>query len=216
MQNIRYYAQGALRFDLGKQVLYTDPYKIDGEPHDADYIFISHPHFDHLSKEDILKVSNASTVIVAPKALQKEIEKCGIDRYENSVQRDILYFVLGESLQTEEFTLKFVPAYNTVKTQCHPKKNGWAGCLIEHNAMKFYYTSDTELIPEMENIQCDAIFLPMGQTYTFESVEDAAKAVLFTKAKIAVPIHYGLYEGNLKDVEEFKRILKGKVKVVVK
>ena len=37
------------------KIIYFDPIKQD-QLHDADYIFITHPHWDHFSKEDIFKV----------------------------------------------------------------------------------------------------------------------------------------------------------------
>ena len=33
-------------------VIYIDPFKIKQEFHDADYIFITHSHYDHFSKEE--------------------------------------------------------------------------------------------------------------------------------------------------------------------
>ena len=35
------------------------------------------------------------------------------------------------------------------------------------------------------------------------------------KAKIAIPIHYGLYEGKPEDAKTFKDILKGKIEVIL-
>ena len=48
-----------------------------------------------------------------------------------------------------------------------------------------------------------------------ESVEEAVKAVLATKAKIAVPIHYGKFEGTKEDAQKFKQLLEGKVEVIL-
>ena len=36
--------------------IYFDPFKINENYNDADIIFITHSHYDHYSKEDILKV----------------------------------------------------------------------------------------------------------------------------------------------------------------
>ena len=36
--------------------IYFDPYLITEETHNAKYIFITHPHYDHMSLEDIDKV----------------------------------------------------------------------------------------------------------------------------------------------------------------
>jgi L-ascorbate metabolism protein UlaG (beta-lactamase superfamily) len=47
------------------------------------------------------------------------------------------------------------------------------------------------------------------------SVEEAAETVLDVQAKIAIPIHYGMYEGTAEDAEKFQELLKDKVQVVI-
>ena len=58
--------------------------------------------------------------------------------------------------------------------------------------------------------------MPLGQTYTMNSVEEAVASVLDVKAKIAIPFHYGTYEGKKEDAQKFQQLLKGKVKVIIK
>lgn len=41
----------------GKKTVYFDPFEIEGEPHDADVIFVTHDHFDHFSPDDIVKIT---------------------------------------------------------------------------------------------------------------------------------------------------------------
>lgn len=213
---MRYYAQGCMRFVFDDLILYTDPFHIPEVLHDADYIFISHPHFDHLSKEDLLKVCKSSTTVIAPKTIQKEMEALKLDGINGFCTKNIQYFDLEETFVCPAFSLTLKPAYNIKKTQCHPKEKRWAGALIETQGNILYYTSDTELIESMSHIACDAIFLPLGQTYTFESVKDAAEAARICKAKFAVPIHYGLYEGTMQDCEQFKTLLEGDIQVILK
>ena len=50
----------------GTKVVYFDPFKIAEERHDADFIFVTHEHYDHFSPEDIRKVSKEQTILVAP------------------------------------------------------------------------------------------------------------------------------------------------------
>ena len=109
-----------------------------------------------------------------------------------------------------------VPAYNVVKTNFHPKSNNWVGFVITISNVKIYHAGDTERIPEMKDIECDIALLPLGQTYTMNSVKDAADAAIDVKARIAIPIHYGLYEGKEEDARKFKELLAGKVDVIIK
>ena len=43
------------------KTIYFDPFKINQEFHDADYIFCTHSHYDHFSPEDIRKVIKEKT-----------------------------------------------------------------------------------------------------------------------------------------------------------
>lgn len=48
--------QSSILIDEGIKI-YFDPLKIE-KKYDADYIFITHSHYDHFSKEDILNIKN--------------------------------------------------------------------------------------------------------------------------------------------------------------
>ncbi|HEX8994073.1 MAG TPA: MBL fold metallo-hydrolase, partial [Candidatus Paceibacterota bacterium] len=62
----------------------------------------------------------------------------------------------------------------------------------------------------------DIVMLPLGQTFTMGSVQEAADAVLDVHAKIAIPLHYGQFEGKDSDADEFAELLAGKVTVMIK
>ncbi|MFA0815924.1 MAG: MBL fold metallo-hydrolase [Anaerofustis sp.] len=206
LNNITWYSQGALKIAYNKHTIYTDPFDIDKEYHDADYILISHSHFDHLSHENIAKVIKKDTVFIVPMSVSDEL-----NRY---VNHQIVEIVPFDVLNLEFMVLEAVPAYNIVKKDKHPRENDWVGYVMTLGDTVLYYTSDTELIPEMADIKADILFVPLGQTYTMNSVEDAAKAALITSAKTVVPIHYGKYEGSEEDAQKLKRLLSGKADVV--
>ena len=54
----------AVRIIADDKIIYIDPYKIEGNYNDADYICITHSHFDHFSPEDIMKVRNDNSIII--------------------------------------------------------------------------------------------------------------------------------------------------------
>ena len=68
----------------------------------------------------------------------------------------------------------------------------------------------------MKTFNCDVALLPLGQTYTMNSVQEAVDAVLDINPKIAIPMHYGMYEGKVEDAQKFKQLLEGKVEVIIK
>ncbi len=95
----------------------------------------------------------------------------------------------------------------------HPKHNGWVGYVVTVGGRRIYHAGDTERIPEMKTFSCDIALLPLGQTYTMESVEDAAAAARDVKASMAIPIHFGMYEGTQADAEKFRDLLEGEIDV---
>ena len=55
------------------KIIYVDPYQIDNELHDADYIFVTHSHYDHFSINDILKIKNDNTFIISTLDTENEL-----------------------------------------------------------------------------------------------------------------------------------------------
>lgn len=56
----------------GNKVIYIDPYKIDKKYQDADYIFCTHSHYDHFSKQDIEKIIKSNTIIITVKSSMED------------------------------------------------------------------------------------------------------------------------------------------------
>lgn len=53
----------------GTKTIYFDPLNIEGTPHDADMVFVTHEHYDHFSPDDIKKVLKKDTQLVVPMAM---------------------------------------------------------------------------------------------------------------------------------------------------
>ena len=121
----------------------------------------------------------------------------------------------GDKIEVKGTEITAVPMYNVIKTNYHPRENDWTGYILNVDGVKVYHAGDTERIPEMKGLDCDIVMLPLGQTYTMNSVEEAAAAALDTGADIAIPIHYGMYEGTVEDAARFKELLTGKMQVVI-
>lgn len=45
------------------------------EPKDADFVLITHDHYDHFSPEDIGKVSKADTILVVPEKMSSKAQE---------------------------------------------------------------------------------------------------------------------------------------------
>lgn len=207
VDNIHWLGQAAVKITALDKTIYIDPFQInDTDP--ADIILITHSHGDHLSPGDIKKISHSHTTIIAPRDCRAKIEGLPAGK--------ILTSAPGFQTELEEIHIQAVPAYNLKKTNFHPKENGWVGYVLTIGDHTVYHAGDTERIPEMKDIRCDVALLPLGQTYTMNSVQEAADAALDVKAEVAIPIHYGMYEGTDQDAERFKYLLKEKIKVIIK
>jgi L-ascorbate metabolism protein UlaG (beta-lactamase superfamily) len=203
--NIHWIQQACFRIESGPFTIYTDPNSIT-ENDAADIILISHPHPDHYTTGDLAKLSNSKTIIIAPAGVE----------YSGTYGKRVTLKPGEEYVAFGCVTIKAVPAYNINKTDFHPKANNWVGYVITVNGRTIYHAGDTELIPEMKDITCDIAMLPLGQTYTFDTVADAVQAAKDVKAKVAIPMHFGLYEGTSEDALNFKAQLDGIIPVVIK
>jgi L-ascorbate metabolism protein UlaG (beta-lactamase superfamily) len=199
-RTIQWLGQAAVKIEYQGHVIYIDPYQLKSEGK-ADLVLITHDHQDHLSLQDIAKIAGPETRFVVAGACVEKLQKAG---YKN-----VLSISPGSTVNVFGAGITAVPAYNLSK-QMHPKSKNYVGYVFDFGGIKLYHTGDTERIPEMKEIRCDIIMLPLGQTYTMNSVEEAAGAVLDTKARIAIPIHYGMYEGTEEDAGKFGELMKAK------
>ena len=111
-----------------------------------------------------------------------------------------------------DVTIKAVPAYNQGKP-FHPRSNNWVGYLITIDNTKVYHAGDTDLIPEINDIEADFALLPIGGTYTM-NVQEAASCVKKIKPKVAIPMHYGSIVGSNSDALEFKKACDTEVQIL--
>jgi L-ascorbate metabolism protein UlaG (beta-lactamase superfamily) len=208
-QHIFWYGNAAVKLISAHTVIFFDPFEVPPQA-PADVVLISHPHFDHLSPADLRKVAGENTVFVTPR------DKTCIKTIRALFHKDPITLKPGEQKSVAGITIEAVPAYNLNEAKGHPRAMGWVGYIITVDGIRVYHAGDTAHIPEMKTLACDIALLPLGQLYTMQSVEDAARAALDVRAGIAIPIHYGSYEGTENDAYRFKELLTGKVRVIIK
>ena len=180
----------------GTKILYFDPLDIEGEPHDADMVFVTHEHYDHFSPEDIKKVLKPDSQIIVPAVMVDMIR-------ENGFQAQGIHGVVpGETKSFDGIKCHGIPAYNIDKA-FHPKAKQWLGFLVELDGKTYYAMGDTDVTPEAEAVEADVVFVPIGGKYTMDVVE-AAEFINEKSPRLAVPIHYG----DAKTAERFIKLLK--------
>ena len=205
-KNISWFGQSTIRIKTDSLTIYLDPYRIQ-QAEAADIILITHDHRDHLDPPSIAKLVTDKTVIVMPSSCRESAQEIKV--------KNIHYLNPGETTNIGEIAVKAVPAYNIKKAKFHPKSKNYLGYVVTIGGIRVYHAGDTERIPEMKEFQCDIACLPLGQNYTMNSVQEAADAALDVKARIAIPIHYGLAEGSAEDALKFQELLNDKLKVLI-
>lgn len=196
IESIHWLGHDAFRIeDAGKQI-YIDPWKIPTNAPKADYIFVTHSHYDHFSKEDIAKLSQPSTKIIGPADVAKEIKQNGL-----AMKPD-------QELTVDHLKVKAIPAYNIGK-QFHTRDKNWLGFIITlSDGTTIYHAGDTDFIPEMKPLKVDVALLPVSGTYVM-TADEAIQAANTFKPKVAIPMHYGEIVGSENDARKFKAGFQG-------
>ena len=209
IENVEVLCHSSIKMKNKNNIIYIDPFKIDNDYNDADFIFITHDHYDHYSEEDINKVVNNDTIIVVPDGLiTTKLMQIGINKDKIIVvEPNKKYSVKGINFET-------VPAYN-INKKFHPKENGWVGYLINLNNTVYYIAGDTDINEDVKKVQCDVALLPVGGTYTM-TAEEAAKLAEIIHPKAAIPTHYGSVAGKAEDGQIFADLLKSKINAIIK
>ncbi len=189
------------------KIIYIDPYKISEESETADFIFITHSHYDHCSIEDIQKIANDGTIVICPADVSSKM------RHINS-KVEIKIADAGTKMQFDELGIKFwcIPAYNLSKS-FHTREEDWIGYVINLDGVLIYHAGDADMIPEMKslsNVNIDIALLPIGGTFTMNAGE-AAKAAGVIKPRLAIPMHFGSLArtGDKNEAKVFAKLCSG-------
>ncbi len=205
---IEVFTHSSIRIKGNSTTIYIDPFKIREEFRDADYVFITHQHYDHFSIEDILKVATKDTILVVPESMvddAKEIERR---------VKEIVTVRPGESKEISGLSVEAIPAYNNIKP-FHPKRAGWVGYILTVDGKRIYIAGDTGLTRESKHVKCDIALVPIGGTYTMDA-RKAADLINTIKPEVVIPIHYGSVVGKPHDADTFAGLVKEPVQVVTK
>ena len=176
--------------------IYIDPLNITKDVM-AQYVFITHPHWDHFSINDINKIITKNTQIICPLSMKDEINNI-FDNPITFVQPNKQYIIDGLKFST-------IPSYNLDK-QFHLKQYNWVGYILDINGVSVTIAGDTDLTPELKKVKTDILLLPIGGTFTMD-YKQAAQAVNIIKPKKVIPVHYGEVVGNAKMAQKFKQLI---------
>lgn len=200
---IKVFNQAAIKIESTKNI-YFDPYQIKEEFHDADYIFITHDHYDHYDEESIKNIMKSETMIVVPECLKERVSKLTTN-----------YFLVSpnEKYNLADLSFETTFSYNIDKP-FHPKEKGYVGYKIKLEDKHLYIMGDTDYLEENLHMTCDICFIPIGGTYTMD-VQEAVAYINELKPELAIPIHYGSIVGDLSLSKQFIDLVNPDIKVEV-
>ena len=207
IDNIDVFTQNSIRIRGGKTI-YIDPFQMREEPKDADFIFITHDHYDHFSPEDIEKVSNGNAVMIVPEKMSKKAQEA------SRLVSKICTVAPGTYHNIDGLEFDTVPAYNNLKP-FHPRSAGWVGYILHVDGKRIYIAGDTDMTKDNKDVKCDIAIVPIGGAYTMDA-KKAAELVNAIRPSVAIPTHYGSIVGKKEDAEVFAANVKDTIKVEIK
>jgi L-ascorbate metabolism protein UlaG (beta-lactamase superfamily) len=208
LDRIEWLGHAGFRVKTRAGTVYIDPYRTSGGP-PADVVLITHDHFDHFSRDDVLRLASGRTTVIGPATVIEQLKGRTIS------------IAPGDSVEVDELEITAIPAYNTNKLDSegrpfHSRDAGWVGYLLRDSARRIYHSGDTDVIPEMDQAAgVDVALLPVSGTYVMTAIE-AAEAARRIEPRVAVPMHWGTVIGTEQDAQDFAREARDKAKVDVR
>lgn len=205
MHTITWYGHATFGMQIGQFRLLVDPYfsqnpvtPVTAQEVSADYILITHGHFDHVGDSiEIAKRCNA--LIIANAEIAGWMKNKGVQTHAQQI---------GGGYQHPFGYVKLTPALHGSKLPDGSYGGLAAGFLIttiDHKTI--YLAGDTGIFSEMALLGeegIDLAVLPIGDNYTM-GPKDALRAVKMLQPKTVIPMHFNTWELIAQDVDGWKQ-----------
>jgi len=216
--NLTYYGHATFLVEVkGKKILF-DPFItynelakgiVDANDIQADYIFLSHGHQDHV----------ADAVSIAQRTGAKVVSVFEITTWlQNQGIQNVHPMNTGGKWTFEFGTVKAVVAQHSSSFADGSYAGNPVGFVFQTDEGNFYYSGDTALTMDMQLIPDFAVpgfcVLPIGDNLTM-GAEDAVKTAQWVKSKTVVGVHYDTF-GFIKIDKEKTRALFEKAGISLK
>jgi L-ascorbate metabolism protein UlaG (beta-lactamase superfamily) len=207
MPDITFLGHAGFRLsEEGKETLLFDPFitnnplaTIKLDQMKADYILISHGHFDHLGDAYEIARKSDATIISTSEIAGQAGEK-GLNSHAQHLGGRHK-FPFGSVKLTLAFHGAGVPGGHA------------CGFVVDYYGKKIYFAGDTGLFGDMKLIgeldKLDLALLPIGDNFTM-GIDDAVIAASFLKADNVIPYHYNTWPLIEVDPMEFKEKVEAK------
>ena len=193
--NLTYYGHSCFSVEINGKKLLFDPFITGNELAkdininniEADYILLSHAHFDHVADAETIAKRTGATIIANYETAMWFAGK-GIEKYQPMNTGGKWKFDFG--------TVKCVNAVHSSTLPDGSNGGNPMGFIIITDEMNFYYAGDTALTLDMQLIPLfagiDFAILPIGDNFTM-GMEDAVQAAKMVQTKLVIGVHYDTF-----------------------
>jgi L-ascorbate metabolism protein UlaG (beta-lactamase superfamily) len=183
---------------------------VDVEDVDADFVLLTHGHYDHVADAVPLARRTGATVI-ASHEISEYMGKQGLTTSAQHIGGAADYpfgnVKMTPALHGGMLELPGGEAYTTVP----------AGFLITlTGGQRIYFAGDTGLIADMQLLRgrVDVAVLPIGDRFTM-GPEDAVRAIDFIEPDVVVPCHYDTWPPIEQDAKAFRKAVGDRARVEI-
>lgn len=207
---LTYFGHSCFSVEIGGKNILFDPFvtpnelaeDVDIDVIQADYIFVSHGHADHIA-DCVTIASRTGAKVVASFEVCEWLKSQGLE--------DVHPMNTGGKWKFEFGTVRCVVAQHSSSMPDGSYGGNPMGFVFQTHEENFYYSGDTALTMDMKLIPhwttLNFCVLPIGDNFTM-GVEDAVVAAEYVKCPVVVGVHYNTFGyiviDEEKAVEAFK------------
>ena len=190
-----FYGHSCFSVTVNNKILLFDPFispnelakSIDINSIEADYILVSHGHFDHVA--DCITLAQATKAkVVCSWEIHEWLNKNGV--------KNTHPMNTGGNWTFEDFKIKCVVAQHSSSLPDGSYGGNPMGFIITSSEGDFYYAGDTALTMDMQLIpkwaKLNFAVLPIGDNFTM-GYEDAVDAAKMVNCKNIIGVHFDTF-----------------------
>ena len=191
---LTWFGHGTWQISLPEHTILLDPFfddnpssPINAAEVDADFILISHGHFDHIADAAAVANRTNATVVAIYEVAQWLAQ--------NGEVKETIGMNIGGGVQLPFGHVKMTPALHSSQLPDGSYGGEPAGFVLTLNGKRIYFACDTGLFSDMTLIGTrgiDLAVLPIGDLFTM-GPDDSIEAIKLLRPKRVAPAHFNTW-----------------------